>query len=129
MVYVDPESAYIKRLGPVLEKKKALAVDAWGTDESKVKKVFDPVEDWFRENVPAKYQKRYPWPIHTMEARIGRLCRVILMSEYMVPQVAECFEGASMDDLEQMAKSFALTNCKTRKGLNDILTAHKPKIQ
>ncbi|CCG82766.2 putative Glucanase [Taphrina deformans PYCC 5710] len=128
MVYVNPKSPYIKKLGPALAKKKKLAVDAWGTDESKVKDIFDPVERWFQENVPEMYQKRYPWPIHTMEARIGRLCRAILMSEYMVPQIAECFAGVSMDELDEMAKSFALTKCKQRDGLNRILTAHKPMM-
>lgn len=127
MVYVDPESAYLKRIGPMLEKKKALAVDPWGTDESKVAHIFDPVDKWFTDNVPEKYQKAYPWPIHTMQTRLGRLCRAIMMSEYMVPQIADCFEGATMDELDEMAKSFALSNCKQRTGLNQILKAHKPK--
>lgn len=111
----------------MLEKKKALAVDPWGTDESKVEHIFGPVDKWFADNVPEKYQKLYPWPIHTMQTRLGRLCRAIMMSEYMVPQIADCFEGATKEELEEMAKSFALSNCKQRTGLNEILKAHKPK--
>ena len=47
--------------------------------------------------------------------------RNILVSEELYPEFAAYFKDLSMDELEGMAKSFALENCKQREGLNKIL--------
>lgn len=51
MVYASPETAYIKKFKPFLEKKKRLAADEWGVDLSTVQHLFQPLEDWLVEEV------------------------------------------------------------------------------
>jgi hypothetical protein len=59
MVYAGPDTAYIKRLKPFLEKKKRLAADEWGADTKVVKHIFDPLQEWLVQEVPG-IKKRYP---------------------------------------------------------------------
>jgi hypothetical protein len=55
MVYVNPETPYMKLFEKFLEKKFRTAVDAWGADESHVAPVWDPLEKFIADNVPEKY--------------------------------------------------------------------------
>jgi hypothetical protein len=90
MVYVKPETPYIKLLKPFLDKKKVrnstwlstdvqrLAADEWGVDDTVVRDIFDPLDKWFTDNVPS-INSRYPktWSPST---KIARLVRNILLS-------------------------------------------------
>lgn len=51
MVYASSNTAYMKLLGPFLQKKKQLALDGWGSDSKRVASVFDPLEKWMVDNV------------------------------------------------------------------------------
>ncbi|KAL7415884.1 glycoside hydrolase superfamily [Mrakia frigida] len=119
MVYADPEGPYIKLLAPFLAKKKRLAADEWGTDLSTVQHIFQPLEDWLEKEVPS-IKQRYP-PMWNTSTHVGRLVRNILLSEELYPQFAEYFKDLSFDQIDALAASFALENCKQREGLNEIL--------
>lgn len=122
MVYISPDTPYIKRLKPFLEKKKRLAADEWGCDVSTVDHIFKPVDDWLLEEVPG-IKKRYP-PMWNVTTHVGRVLRNILLSEELYPEYAEYFKDLSFEDLEEMAASFKFENCVQRQGLNDAI---KPK--
>ncbi|KAG8876765.1 hypothetical protein FRB97_003946 [Tulasnella sp. 331] len=122
MVYTAPDTTYMKRLKPFLQKKKRIAADAWGVDLSTVGHITKPIEDWLVQEVPSILHK-YP-PTWKPSRHVGRLIRNILMSEELYPEYAAYFEGLSFDELDELAASFKFGNCLQRKGLNDAI---KPK--
>ncbi|KAG9004711.1 hypothetical protein FRB94_002553 [Tulasnella sp. JGI-2019a] len=122
MVYASPDTPYIKRLKPFLQKKKRLAADSWGADLSTVAHITKPIENWLTQEVPGILH-RYP-PTWKPNKHVGRLIRNILLSEELYPEYAAYFEGLSFEELDQMAASFKFENCIQRQGLNDAI---KPK--
>jgi hypothetical protein len=75
-------------------------------DEKDVKPIFDPLVDWLVENAPS-IKTRYPG-IWRPARPVGRLVRELLLSEELVHEFGEYFEGKSMEELEALAKSFSL---------------------
>jgi len=125
MVYTDPESPYMKLIAPFIAKKQRLGLDFWGIcDKSGIDgEVYAPFIAKLKESVPEHLQNsKYPntW---TFDRQVERLVREMLLSEYVGWEMAELFRGKSKDELEELAASFALRNCKTRDELNKILTA------
>lgn len=122
MVYADPASAYMRLIGPFVAKKERLGVDFWGiVDKSGVGSVYDPFVKAFKNMVdPRFHDKKYP-KIWTLERQVERVVRECLLSEYLGWELAELFRGKTRDQLEELAESFALRNCKQREGLNEIL--------
>ncbi|GFZ47072.1 hypothetical protein JCM24511_04814 [Saitozyma sp. JCM 24511] len=133
MVYVDPETPYMKLLEPFLKKKKAsvsspsraLAADAWGCNDLPVRDLFAPMTDWLSENVPSVNQ-RYP-PMWRAKKHLSRIVRNILLSEELCHEYASYFEGLNHDQLEALAKSFSYDSCKQRTRLNEILRSDSAK--
>jgi len=119
MTYVSPESPYIKLLKPFLEKKKRLAADAWGADTVHVKSIFQPIETMLNEEVPG-IKHRYPRTWGT-DKHVGRILRNILLSEELYPEYAAYFKDLSIEQLDDLAKSFKYENCVQRDELNQIL--------
>jgi len=123
LVYVKESSAYTSLIEPFLKKKKSLALDAWGASDTHLSPLFSQLEDFFRSNIPEGDQKRYPWPVWKFEQWISRVVRNELLSEFLVPEWARYFGGLSLEELEDLGKSFALENCVLRKELNRVLKA------
>lgn len=123
MTYVKSSSPYVSLIEPFLQKKKSLALDAWGASDAHLAPLFGQLEDFFCQNVPKEDQKRYPWPVWKFEAWISRVVRNELLSEFLVPEWVRFFDGLSLDQIESLGKSFALENCVLRSKLNDILRA------
>ncbi|KAG9123245.1 hypothetical protein FRC07_015196, partial [Ceratobasidium sp. 392] len=122
MVYAGPDTAYIQRLKPFLEKKKRLAVDEWGADTKVVKHIFDPLQEWLVQEAPG-IKKRYP-PMWTVTHHVGRVLRNILLSEELYPEYANYFRDLTFEQLDELAASFKFENCKQREGLNKVLRDH-----
>jgi len=120
MTYVSPTSAYIKLLKPHLEKKKRLAVDAWGADDTHVREIFAPLEKMFETEVPG-IKDRYPKTWASNNKHLSRLVRNILLSEEMYPEYAAFFRDLSFEKLDELAASFKYENCVERQELNTIL--------
>ncbi|KAH7041611.1 glucan 1,3-beta-glucosidase [Microdochium trichocladiopsis] len=124
MVYTDPESPYMSLIQPFIEKKQRLGLDFWGIcDKSGIdNEVYGPFIAKLKESIPEHlHKKKYPktW---TFDRQVERVVREMLMSEYMGWEMAELFRGKTEEELEALAASFALKNCKTRDELNSILT-------
>ena len=121
MVYAGPDSAYMRLLKPFLEKKKRLGVDKWGRDDSHIGHLFEPILDKLRSEIPERFQNKiYPtqWKL---EGHFNRVLREMLVSQLMTFEYASYFEGKSLEELDELAASFKLENCRRRDGLNEIL--------
>jgi len=123
MVYLDPESKYMRTIAPFLEKKRALQLDAWGRYPSKqVEEVIEPLVAWIDKNAPTS-KDEYPTPWAT-ERQITRIVNQLWLARCLSDEFAEQFRGMSEEDLEECAKSFSFEKCLQRDGLNKALEAH-----
>jgi hypothetical protein len=120
---VNPKSAYMSLLEPFLNKKQALALDAWGASDDHLATLFNQIERFFKDNLTEEDQKRYPWPVWKFESWISRVVRNELLSEFLVPEWGRYFKGLSVTQLKELGKSFAFENCLLRDELNGILRA------
>ena len=123
MVYMDTASPYMKLLAPFIQKKKDLSADFWGSNDDKVRHVYEPLMTAVKEWVP-KYlhNKKYPSPLWTIDRHFERVVRETLLSEYLGWECAEYFQGKSEAELEELAQSFKIENCKIREDLNRVLS-------
>lgn len=122
MVYVDPETPYMKLIESFVAKKQHLGLDFWGcTDKEGVRDVYRPFIRQLKDMVPQSlHKKKYP-PTWTFDRQVERTVRESLLSEYLVWEFAELFQGKSKEELEELAKSFAFENCVKREKLNALL--------
>lgn len=123
MVYVDPESPYMKLIQPFVEKKQKLGVDFWSmVSKEGVSGVYEPFISALEKMVPEQFRTvKYP-KIWSFQRQVERVVRECLLSEYLGWEMAELFRGKTEEELEELAKSFALENCKQRGPLNEILS-------
>lgn len=122
MVYLDPESPYMKLISDFVAKKQTLGLDFWGSvDKSAVDGIYKPFIQGLKSTLPEHlHNKKYPH-IWTFERHVERVVRECLMSEYHGHEFAELFRGKSMEELDVLAASFKLENCLKRDELNNIL--------
>lgn len=118
LAFADPDSAYLRAIAPVLEKKARLGVDSWGATDAGVRHIVEPVERLFEEEFP-DFQP-YPWGAKRWIA--GHL-RHVMLAEAMVDEYARCFAGLGREEAAALADAFAFANCRIRSPLADILTA------
>lgn len=116
LLHATPDSPYLRRLKPLLDKKARLGVDAWGSLDTGVRDILDPIERTFAEEFP-DFQPfpfgQRPW-IHV-------LVRHILLAEPLVGDFRRCFEGVGPAEAEQLADSFRFDACARRDRLAGIL--------
>ena len=117
-VSADPQSEYMRRVAPVLEKKARLGVDSWGSTDAGVRDVLDPIEKLFETEFPDFAP--FPWGARRW---IHGHVRHVMLAEAMVADYARAFEGVSAAEAEALAGAFALENCVRRERLEQILTA------
>lgn len=121
MVYTPTSTPYRTLFADFLAKKHRLAVDAWGADSTAVDHVYAPLVEHVAAEVPEKYQDVYPSPFWSMQTRVERLARVILLSEYLVQEWADHFVGKTEAEIIELAGSFKFESCVQREELNKIL--------
>jgi hypothetical protein len=119
VVYAAPDSPWMSRVEPIVAKKKRLGTDAWGTTDSEIRSVLDPIDDVFRTEFP-EYQ---PFPFG-VQRHIAQLVRHILLSEPLVDQGAERFRGITASDIDPLMQSFRFDNCVERTELAEILRSY-----
>ena len=116
LVYADPDSAYLRRIAPVLEKKARLGVDAWGSTDAGVRELLDPIERLFAREFPDFAP--YPWGARRW---IHGHVRHVLLAEAMVDDYAAAFAGVGPDEARDLADAFALPNTRIRSRLAGII--------
>ncbi len=125
MVYVAPETPYRTLFQDFLAKKYRLAADSWGADDKYVRDIYKPIVQLIKDEVPnEEHRKMYPYPVWTVEGRVARIARCMLISEFLVQEWAEHFKGMNEEQLERLAESFKFENCVKREGLNKVLREH-----
>jgi len=127
MVFVDAETPYMKLFSGFLKKKYRLAADAWGADDKFVKQIYDPIVGLIMENTQPEFQHLYP-PLWSVNERVSRISRTMLVAEYLVQEWAEKFRGMDEKALDELAQSFQFKSCRTREGLNEVLRENAPKV-
>ncbi|HCI81120.1 MAG TPA: glycoside hydrolase family 5 [Ktedonobacter sp.] len=119
-VYTAPDSPWRKLLAPFLEKKARLGVDSWGSVDTHIRHIMQPVEETFAREFP-DYQ---PFPFGS-QWLINRLVRHILLAEPLLPEFAALFKGMNTQDIDSLMQSFQWKNCLQRTELVKILsTSH-----
>ena len=116
LVYADPDSAYMKRIAPVLEKKARLGVDAWGSTDAGLREILEPIEQLFAREFPAF--EPYPWGARRW---IHGHVRHVMLAEAMVDDYAGAFAGVTPDHARDLPDAFAFSNVCTRSRLADII--------
>ncbi len=119
LCYTKEDSPWLKTIRPVLEKKKRLGADSWGSRDTDVRYILEPLENLFKKEF--KYYNPHPFGT---KSRIHRLVRFILLSEALVPEFASLFRGMDAAQLKILGESFAFKNCAVRQLLVEILAEH-----
>lgn len=126
MMHLSPASPWMRLLAPILAKKRALAVDSWAYDDAHLQDgLFGPLHQWFNDNVPEKYSKKYPWQWR-MNMHVFRGIRGITLAEYMIPEWADYFTGLDFEQLDELAASWKFENMIGRQRLNETLSFYTP---
>ena len=127
MVYINPDTPYMKLFATFLAKKHRLAVDAWGADDTAVRPIYEPLFQHILDEVPERFRDLYPYPVWKLSDRVGRLSRNTLVSEFLVKEWAEHFVGKTKAELNEIAGSFRFERCMKRDELNEILKENAPR--
>lgn len=119
VTYAGPDSPWVRRIQPFLEKKSLLGADSWGSTEHGIRDIMEPIEQCFARDFP----DYHPFPFGA-KREIQQLVRYILLAEPLVAEFAERFRGVSDDDLDTLMRSFLFDNCAKREKLADSLSHH-----
>ena len=118
IVYTDPDSRWLKRIRPIVEKKARLGVDAWGSRDTGIRQIMDPVYETFAREFPA-YN---PFPFGA-KRNIDQLVRHILLTEPLVEEFAALFRGIRSTEIDELMESFRFDRCLKRRELAETLAA------
>ncbi len=116
LVSLGPDSAWVKKIRPVLDKKALLGVDSWGSTDENVRHVLEPIEQTFTEFFP-------DYKPSTFDTRwqINRAIRHTLLAEPLVEDFYTLFKGTDLPEIDALAECFHFKNCVPRKPLIDLL--------
>ncbi|GAC1577156.1 MAG: hypothetical protein NVS4B1_04990 [Ktedonobacteraceae bacterium] len=122
VVYTALDSPWRRLLAPFLEKKARLGVDSWGSVDTHIRPIMQPIEETFAREFP-NYQ---PFPFGS-QWLIDRLVRHILLAEPLLPEFAALFKGMNTQDIDSLMQSFQWKNCQQRIELVKILSTFHEK--
>lgn len=121
LVYAAPDSAWIERIRPVIDKKIRLGVDSWGTRDDAIRYIMDPIEETFKK----EYPDFAPFPFG-QQGWVQTIVRSILLAEPMVGDFEACFRGIDDDEtVIALAESFSFKNCVRRQKLADLIASKR----
>jgi endoglucanase len=117
VVYTAPDSPWRRLLAPFLEKKARLGVDAWGSVDTQIRPLMQPLEETFAREFPDYH------PSHSgAHEMIHLLVRHILLAEPLLEEFAMHFKGMDEQDIDALMQSFRFKNCVQRTELVRILS-------
>lgn len=117
IVYAAPDSPWRRLLQPMIEKKARLGVDLWGTVDTHIRHIMQPIEETFAQEFP-DYQS-FPFGAQWL---INRLVRHILLAEPLLPEFAALFKGMTEQDIDTLMQSFQFKHCVKRAELARIVS-------
>jgi hypothetical protein len=117
LVYADPESPWMQRMAPIIDKKGRLGVDGWGSTDEGIREVMAPIEALFDREFPGFD----PYPFGRADW-IATLVRNIVFAEPMLADAMARLAGPWTDaEIVALAESFKFANGVRRSPLADIL--------
>lgn len=120
LTYARPDSPWLRRISPIVEKKSRLGVDGWGSDDQAVRNIMEPIEQTFAR----EYPDFNPLPFGLADW-LTLIVRSIMLAEPMVDDFERCFADVHDDDtVIGLADSFQFSQCIVRNPLADLLKEH-----
>ncbi len=116
VVSILPDTKWMQKIRPVLEKKAILGVDSWGGEDRHIRHVMEPIEQIFAEYFP-QYR---PFPFDA-QWQINRTVRHILLAEPLVEDFYPLLHGLDCDEIDELMASFQFKNCYPRQMLCQII--------
>jgi endoglucanase len=116
VVGLKPDTAWVEKIRPILQKKAILGVDSWGGSDESVRHIMEPIEQTFQEFFP-NYK---PFPFDT-RWQINRTVRHILLAEPLIEDFYPLLKGLDAGEIDALAASFRFNNCTPRKQLVEII--------
>lgn len=116
VVYVDPQSEYLRLIRGVLDLKRRLGTDSWGGSDLGVRDILDPIDEIMDSEFPD--YAPYPWG---RRQHVFRLVRHILLAEPLAEKYAALFDGMSSERAGELARSFSFEKTLVRERLAGIL--------
>jgi aryl-phospho-beta-D-glucosidase BglC (GH1 family) len=124
IVSLQPDSKWIQKIQPILDKKALLGVDSWGGLDKNVRHIMEPIESTFAEFFP-HYQ---PYPFDA-QWQINRTVRHILLAEPLIEDFYPLLYGLDFDEIDALVASFRFNNCQPRERLCQIIKKSGPGSQ
>jgi aryl-phospho-beta-D-glucosidase BglC (GH1 family) len=118
LVHAAPDSPWMRRIRPVLEKKERLGVDSWATTDKNIRDVMAPIETVFDREFPGFD----PFPFGR-QRWVQTIVRSILLAEPMAEDFGRCFEGLEGDQVLALADSFRFDRCVRRERLAALIAS------
>jgi endoglucanase len=118
LVYAAPDSPWLQRIKPVIDKKARLGVDSWGATDAAIRYIMDPIEKTFAK----EYPNFAPFPFG-QQHWVQTLVRSILLGEPMVKDFEDCFTGVDDETVIALAESFSFGNCVPRRRLAHLIAS------
>ncbi len=116
LVGLKPDSKWVQKIQPILDKKAILGVDSWGGSDENVRHIMEPIEQTFAEFFP-NYK---PFPFDA-KWQINRTVRHILLAEPLIEDFFPLLHGLDYDEIDALAASFQFKNCSPRQQLVGII--------
>ena len=116
LVGLRPDSKWIQKIQPILEKKTLLGVDSWGGMDNNVRHIMEPIEQTFAEFFP-NYK---PFPFDA-QWQINRTVRHILLAEPLIEDFYPLLRGLDLAEIDELMASFRFENCIARQELVQII--------
>jgi hypothetical protein len=113
---VAPDSKWLQKIQPVLERKAVLGVDSWGGVDQRIRNLMEPVEQAFQEFFP----QHNPFPFGA-QWQINRMIRHILLAEPLLEDFYPLLQGLGYEEIDELMASFKFEKCLARRPLCQIL--------
>ncbi len=119
-VYLDPDSEWMRRTGPVQRLKARFGADTWLDLFAQGKSVGAGIVREIGRSV-RRAGKRAPVDYDKLEWNANRVVVGLLLSGALSKPFAEQFRGMSEKQIDRMMQSFALKNCLIRRGQEAVI--------
>lgn len=119
IAYAAPDSKWMERIRPILERKARLGVDAWGGRDTEVQHIVAPIEQTLQHEFP----DYHPFPFGP-KRHIAQLVRHMLLAEPLVDVFAACFKDVTEQEIDELMQSFEFKNCVQRTELAQLLASY-----
>jgi aryl-phospho-beta-D-glucosidase BglC (GH1 family) len=124
LVSLRPDSKWVRKIQPILDKKSILGVDSWGGSEKNVRHIMAPIEQTFAEFFP-NYK---PFPFDT-RWQINRTVRHILLAEPLIEDFYPLLQGLDLIEIDELMASFRFEQCLPRQELVNIIRREQELTQ